>query len=420
MTASQVNSWLVFTSDWNTLPLLEAEASSLVYNTSVNDSDGKTLTYSLVNSINILVAGEKSNGKINIALFDEIAPLHSDRLSSLATDGAYDGIVFHRVIDGFMAQTGDVQFGSVFSNLVYAGTGLSSYDNLPAEFSDIPFDRGIVGMARSTEPDSANSQFFIISEDSHWLNEQYTVVGELASGFDVLDEIKSGDTSQNGIVLQSPDYMRKVTFTPAKNTFDIDATSGEIFLKDPIDIFKVDFRDLVVSVSDGSNTSYHTVALDLPSQFITVSSYHGAEEDSILPDHNLVLKSDTDTQVALVSGRLENLSDNLSFSHVEFTSKNYDHGIEIGDVILQLQNMVGLNALSDTETLAADINSDGEIKINDVISALRHITGLETIHACALIDNSSQIINSLGSSTIAELRLIQYGDVNLSATFEII
>ena len=223
--------------------------------------------------LKIDVSGEGADGTIDIALFNHIAPLHTARLGTLADDGDYDNVAFHRVIDGFMAQTGDVQYGAMDGNLINAGRGGSTYEDLDAEFSDIPFDRGIVGMARSSDPDSANSQFFMMFEDIYSLNGNYTVVGEVASGLDVLDSIKRGDASQNGVVSQNPDYMEEVTYTPATDIFEINSTSGEIsFINEP-NFSNMDFKDLVVAVSDGSETVYKTVTLDLPPQNITISFF---------------------------------------------------------------------------------------------------------------------------------------------------
>ena len=163
--------------------------------------------------IKIEIAGEGANGEIIIDLFEGSAPLHAERLKILAHEGAYDGVVFHRVIDGFMAQTGDVEYGKIGGDIRRAGLGGSSLADLPAEFSNIPYDRGIVGMARSQNPNSANSQFFIMFADGYFLNGQYTVVGRVISGMDVVDSIKRG-TGQNGAVSGSPDVMTKVSVTP--------------------------------------------------------------------------------------------------------------------------------------------------------------------------------------------------------------
>ena len=142
--------------------------------------------------IEIQVAGQ-ANGTITIDLFEDVAPQHAERITRLASEGAYDGVVFHRVIEGFMAQTGDVEYGKMGGNLYYAGRGGSSYPNLPAEFSDVPYDRGVVGMARAQSPNSANSQFFINFNDNHFLNRQYTVYGRVISGMEHVDAIVKGE-----------------------------------------------------------------------------------------------------------------------------------------------------------------------------------------------------------------------------------
>jgi len=159
--------------------------------------------------IEIQVAGQ-ANGTITIDLFEDFAPQHAERIARLASEGAYDGVVFHRVIEGFMAQTGDVEYGKMGGNLSYAGRGGSSYPNLPAEFSDVPYDRGVVGMARSQSPNSANSQFFIMFEPGYFLNGQYTVIGQVTEGMDVVDAIKLGK-GRNGAVIGQPDAMMKVS-----------------------------------------------------------------------------------------------------------------------------------------------------------------------------------------------------------------
>jgi peptidylprolyl isomerase len=158
----------------------------------------------------IEVAGQ-ANGKIVIDLDMDHAPNHAARLIDLAQKGAYDGVVFHRVIDGFMAQTGDVQFGRAGGDLSQAGMGGSDLPDLKAEFSQEPFIRGTVGMARSSDPDSANSQFFIMFAPSDNLNGKYTVVGHVVEGMDVVDKIKKGDEIANGTVAGEPDRMVKVT-----------------------------------------------------------------------------------------------------------------------------------------------------------------------------------------------------------------
>ncbi|HEY5873942.1 MAG TPA: peptidylprolyl isomerase [Ilumatobacteraceae bacterium] len=148
-------------------------------------------------------------GSIEIALNPD-APQHAERLKELARAGAYDGVVFHRVIDGFMAQTGDVEFGTQAALAQgRAGTGGSSLPDLPAEFSDTPFEKGTVGMARAQDPNSANSQFFIMFAPAPFLDGQYTVVGQVVAGQDVVDAIRRGE-GDNGSVSE-PDWMAKVS-----------------------------------------------------------------------------------------------------------------------------------------------------------------------------------------------------------------
>jgi peptidylprolyl isomerase len=139
---------------------------------------------------------DTTKGRIVIKLRPDIAPQHAERIKQLARDGYYNNVPFHRVIEGFMAQTGD---GKNFN-----GTGGSKYPNLKAEFSNVPFRRGIVGMARAGSPDSANSQFFIMFADGSSLNGQYTVVGEVVEGMAVVDKIKRGEP------VVDPDKMVKV------------------------------------------------------------------------------------------------------------------------------------------------------------------------------------------------------------------
>ncbi|WCR12122.1 peptidylprolyl isomerase [Paracoccus stylophorae] len=159
----------------------------------------------------IQVADAEGNdkGTITLDLLADRAPNHVERLVELAKSGAYDGVVFHRVIDGFMAQTGDVQYGKQGGDTAMAGMGGSDLPDLKAEFSDIPFQPGTVGMARSQDPNSANSQFFIDLAPATFLDGQYTVVGQLIDGWDVLTSIKTGAEDQNGAV-EAPDYMAKV------------------------------------------------------------------------------------------------------------------------------------------------------------------------------------------------------------------
>ncbi|WP_192966459.1 peptidylprolyl isomerase [Phycobacter azelaicus] len=162
--------------------------------------------------LEIQIEGEGANGTVKIDLYEDVAPKHVEQITALAAEGQYDGVVFHRVIEGFMAQTGDVQYGKMGADMRMAGMGGSERADLPAEFSDVPYDRGVVGMARSQNPNSANSQFFIMFAPGHFLNGQYTVVGKVTEGMDVVDAIKRG-TGQNGSVVGQPDVMTKVTVT---------------------------------------------------------------------------------------------------------------------------------------------------------------------------------------------------------------
>ena len=146
---------------------------------------------------------ELKDGTVAIELLPDVAPQHSERMKELARSGQYDNVVFHRVIDGFMAQTGDVEHGNAEKdfNLRRAGTGGSQHPDLPAEFSKLPHDRGTLGAARSQNPNSANSQFFINFTDNHFLNGQYTVYGRVVSGMEHVDAITRGEPPM------SPDRM---------------------------------------------------------------------------------------------------------------------------------------------------------------------------------------------------------------------
>ncbi|MEM8571702.1 MAG: peptidylprolyl isomerase [Pseudomonadota bacterium] len=135
------------------------------------------------------------DGEVVIDMLSDIAPKHVEQIKALAREGEYDNVAFHRVIDGFMAQTGDVEHGDMSQgfNLRRAGTGASKKPDLEAEFSKIPFDRGMVGMARAQNPNSGNSQFFIMFKDGHFLNGQYTVWGRVVSGMEFVDAITRGE-----------------------------------------------------------------------------------------------------------------------------------------------------------------------------------------------------------------------------------
>ena len=152
---------------------------------------------------------ELKSGKVEIELYNDVAPNHVKRFKKLAQEGKYNGVVFHRVIEGFMAQTGDVKFGNSKSkdfNLNLAGTGGSDLPDLKAEFSDIPHDRGVLSAARSSDPNSANSQFFICFKSASFLDRQYTVFGKVIDGMEFVDKIKRGDEDKNGSV-DNPDRI---------------------------------------------------------------------------------------------------------------------------------------------------------------------------------------------------------------------
>ena len=165
------------------------------------------LTNNLTAKENIMILKLK-DGDVKIEMFPDVAPNHVKRINELANSGKYDNVVFHRVIDGFMAQTGDVKFGNSESkdfNLTKAGMGGSDLPDLKQEFNDVPHERGTVSMARSSDPDSGNSQFFICFDEASFLDRQYTVFGKVIEGMEFIDMIKKGD-GQNGSV-SDPDKI---------------------------------------------------------------------------------------------------------------------------------------------------------------------------------------------------------------------
>jgi cyclophilin family peptidyl-prolyl cis-trans isomerase len=160
------------------------------------------LTNQSISEENIMLLKLK-DGDVKIELFEDVAPNHVKRIKELANSGKYDNVVFHRVIDGFMAQTGDVKFGNSNSkdfNLRMAGMGGSDMPDLQQEFNDLPHDRGTLSMARSSDPNSANSQFFICFKPAPFLDRQYTVFGKVIEGMEFVDKIKRGDEKNNGSV----------------------------------------------------------------------------------------------------------------------------------------------------------------------------------------------------------------------------
>ena len=166
------------------------------------------LFFNVTNAKDDIMILKLKDGDVVIELFNDIAPKHVERFKKLAKEKKYDGVVFHRVIDGFMAQTGDVQFGNTTStnyNITKAGTGGSEYPDLKAEFSNLPHERGTLSMARAATPDSANSQFFICFKASPFLDRQYSVFGKVIKGMEFVDLIKRGE-GPNGEV-SNPDKI---------------------------------------------------------------------------------------------------------------------------------------------------------------------------------------------------------------------
>ena len=160
-----------------------------------------TLTSKLNAKENIMILKLK-DGDVKIELFQDVAPNHVERIKTLANGGKYDNVVFHRVIDGFMAQTGDVQFGNSSSDkfdLVRAGTGGSDLPDLKQEFSNVPHERGTLSMARSQDPNSANSQFFICFDSAPHLDRQYSAFGKVVAGMEFIDMIKKGDPNSGSV-----------------------------------------------------------------------------------------------------------------------------------------------------------------------------------------------------------------------------
>ena len=166
------------------------------------------LTNNIIAEENVMILKLK-DGDVKIELFEDIAPNHVKRIKQLAQEGKYDGVVFHRVIKGFMAQTGDVKFGNSLNeeyDLRRAGMGGSDLPDLKEEFNDLPHERGTLSMARSQDPNSANSQFFICFKEASFLDRQYTVFGKVIEGMDLVDKIKRGDQNNNGSV-SDPDKI---------------------------------------------------------------------------------------------------------------------------------------------------------------------------------------------------------------------
>lgn len=175
-----------------------------------------SLLYADGEQLKLIISTQDGEGEVIIELFSDIAPKHVERITTLAEAGKYNKIAFHRVIENFMAQTGDVAFGHVESfdeNRV--GTGGSDFEDLTAEFSSKPFKPGTLGMARSRNPNSANSQFFITTKAAPHLNGKYTIFGQVIEGMEVVNNIKLGDPRANGKV-SDPDYIVSATVTSSQ------------------------------------------------------------------------------------------------------------------------------------------------------------------------------------------------------------
>ena len=199
-----------------------------------------------------------------------------------------------------------------------------------------------------------------------------------------------------------------VTNTLAPISFGFSADSGD--LKEGYSLSSASTRDFTIDLRLEPGDII---------QAITIGHTDSGVTRTLFGDQSLIfVSSETNTKtVAMSSGSLAILSEDVNFTHVELNTANYDHGISISDVVLQLRDIVGLSTLDGKQKFAADIDGSGEVAISDVVSNLRHIVGLDTIEECALVDSTDALVTSLNSSTIADLTLVQYGDVDLSATF---
>ena len=221
--------------------------------------------------------------------------------------------------------------------------------------------------------------------------------------------------------LEDEDGLGTLSYQWLRDGSDISGATSKTITLSRDDVGSV--FSVTVSYTDGydtieSVTSAVTQAIRF-AQEITISHTDKDANSSLYEHQSLVfVSSETEhTTVAMSSGSLGSLLEDLSFTHVELSNSSYDQGISVSDVILQLRDIVGLSTLDGKHKIAADINGDGEIAINDVVSNLRHIVGLDTIKECALVNSADEVVTSLTNSTIADLSIVQYGDVDLSATF---
>ncbi len=205
------------------LKSLAVAAFALTAGIASSQDDSTAMDFDPENILNLEIAGE-ANGVIQIILRPDIAPLHVARIKDLTRSGSYDGIAFHRVIEGFMAQTGDVEFGNAETYQPrMAGRGGSDMPDVQAEFSDLAFDTGVLGMARSQNVNSANAQFFIMFKRYPSLDGQYTVFGRVFAGMDIVQLIKRGNSANGGSVSEDPDYIVRAWISADE---DMDAEIG--------------------------------------------------------------------------------------------------------------------------------------------------------------------------------------------------
>jgi cyclophilin family peptidyl-prolyl cis-trans isomerase len=289
-----------------------------------------------------------------------------------------------------MAQTGDVQYGQLDAGWSLAGRGGSAQPNLPAEFSPTPFDRGIVGMARSQNlPDSANSQFFIMFEEAYHLNGNYTAVGIVTSGMEVVDAIKKGD-GPNGAILGQPDVMKSVN--SIDELLHINSETGEVTLKAPADFDKNPKYTFTVEVSDGTLTAYQTVTLSVSDEdsFVAGSVITRSEMAQTEIDVSIYTSPEN---LDIVSRQVVSTNETGSFSieldngllvstAIELAYSSSTKAVSSQDALDALKLSVGMTTAAGTKTafdyISADFNQDGKVSSQDALSILKYSVGLTT------------------------------------------
>ena len=317
------------------------------------------------------------------------------------------------------------------TNLLTLSVGLlSDAADLTIMGLRLHYDGGKVSYTADTDYSLTPSQSFDIAGqgiDNILTSGKITATGHIA----VSDATSDYDSSADTTHFIKTNWTTNYASNPQSNfpgATDVDLYDINFTVTDtssPISFgLSADSNDLKegYSLSSASESGFNidlTLVTDADAQAITVGHTASGSTRALFADQSLVfVSSETEnTTVAMTSGTLATLSEDLSFTHVEFSNSNYDHGITISDVVLQLRDIVGLSALTGKQKIAADIDGSGEVAIGDVVSNLRHIVGLDTIEQCALVDGSDNRIESLTTSTIADLTLVQYGDVDLSATF---